>query len=177
MKRIGVLLLLLTLGTYAGGQTLDTVFIVVKAKKFRPSKYTMIMYERLDTLDASGRKTYVSRSYYFDNEQRILNSVRENDNITNPKKGTEVIYSFAQNKLSAVTIIPPRSKCKNCASRYFYANDTLVSKQENRHSEANSANFVQQAHYFQSKVPKNLPWGYFDDEVLIDGKRKKVKRL
>ena len=177
MKRLTVLMLLLTLGTCVRGQALDTVFIVVKTKKFNPSKYIMIMYETVDTVDASGKNIQMSRSYYFDNQQRMLNSVRENDNPRKPKNGTQVIYSIAQSKLSAVTIIPPRSTCRNCATRYYYSNDTLVSKQENRYTKADATVFVKQAHYFQSKVPRDLPWGYFDDEVLIDGKRKKVKRL
>ncbi|HVG13699.1 MAG TPA: hypothetical protein VM935_02025 [Chitinophagaceae bacterium] len=176
MKRIIFLLLLLTMGVYVGAQTMDTVRIVSNAKKFRPRENILIMFELMDTLDVSGKKTTVSRSYYFDNKSRMMSSVREYHNAAKPDVGTQVIYSFAKNKLSAVSVIPPKSMCRNCASRYFYSNDTIISKQENRYTNAHSANFIKQAHYFQSKVPHDLAWGHFDDEVIVNGKRKKLRR-
>ncbi|MGZ5135425.1 MAG: hypothetical protein ACXWCG_09750 [Flavitalea sp.] len=175
MKSITVLLLLLTLGTYVGAQSMDTVFIVKKARKFNPREHIMLMFELLDTVNASGKNITMSRSYYFDEQQRMISSVRENDNPRKPKKGTQVIYSFSQNKLRTVSVTPPKSTCRNCATIYYYSNDTLLSKQENRYTNANSAVFIKQAHYFQSKLPHDLPWGYFDDEVIINGKKKKLK--
>ena len=175
MKRITVLLLLLTIGTYISAQTMDTVLIVKKARKFRPGQHIMLMFEMLDTVDASGKKVSMSRSYYFDKQNRKISAVREYDNPRKPERGTQVIYSFAENKLTAVTVIPPKSTCRNCAARYYYSNDSLSSKQENRYSYANSANFIKQAHYFQSKLPRDLPWGFCEDEVIINGKRKKIK--
>ena len=176
MKRITVLFLLLTVGIYAGAQTLDTVRIVSKAKKFKPSEYILIMFELMDTVDVSGKNITLSRSYYFDNKDRMISSVRESHNPKKPDRGTQVIYSFAKNKLSAVTIVPPQSTCRNCATRYYYSNDTLSSKQENRITNVNPAIFIKQAHYFQSKLPQDLPWGFFDNEVIVNGKRKKVKK-
>lgn len=176
MKKIIVLFLILNLGTYAGAQTLDTVRIVSKAKKFKPSENILIMFELMDTVDASGKNITLSRSYYFDYKYRMITSVREYHNAKKPDRGTQVIYSFASNKLSAVTLIPPKSTCRNCETRYFYSNDTVLSKQENRYTNVNSATFIKQAHFFQSKLPHDLPWGYFDDEVIINGQRKKLKR-
>jgi hypothetical protein len=176
MKRITVLLLILTMGTYVRAQTLDTVRIVSEAKKFKPNQYILIMFELMDTLDASGKKITISRSYYYDKKVRKISSIRENHNPREPERGTQVIYSFANNNLTAVTIIPSQSTCRNCATRYFYSNDTLISKQENRYTNVNSENFINQAHFFQSKLPHDLPWGYFDDEVIINGKRKKIKK-
>lgn len=170
------MLLLLTIGTYVGAQTLDTVLIVKKARKFKPGENILIMFELLDTVDAVGKNITISRSFYFDKQNRTMSSVREYDNPKKPERGTQVIYSFAENKLRAITVIPPKSTCKNCPSRYYYSNDTLSSKQENSYTNANSANFIKQSHYFQSKVPHDLPWGFFDDEVLVNGKRKKLKR-
>lgn len=175
MKKITVLLLLLTVGTYVGAQSLDTVRIVSKARKFKPSEYILLMFEVMDTVDASGKKSTMSRSYYFDEKNRRISSVRENYNPKKPEKGTQVIYSFGVNKLSAVTVIPPRSTCRNCASRYFYTNDSLTSKQENGFTNANSATFLNQALSFLSKLPNDLPWGYFHDEVIVNGQRKKIK--
>lgn len=176
MKKITVLLLLVIMVTYADAQTLDTVTIVSKAKKFKPGEYHLLMFELKDTVDASGNKITMSRAYYFDKQNRMLSSVREYDNPQNPEKGTQVIYSFGANKLASVTVTPPRSTCKNCAARYYYTNDTLVSKQENGYINAHSADFLKQAHYFQSKLPTQLPWGYFDNEVIVNGKRKKIKK-
>ena len=176
MKRITVLLLLLVLGTYGGAQTLDTVFIVAKARKFDRHEYIMLMFELLDTVDASGKNINMSRSYYFDKQRRMISSIRENDNPRKPQRGTQVIYSFSDNKLTAVTVIPPKSTCKNCASRYYYSNDTLLSKQENRYTNIDSGIFINQAHFFQSKLPHDLPWGFFEDEVIVNGERKKLKR-
>ena len=78
MKSIIILLLLLTLGTYVGAQKLDTILIVQKARKFKPSEHILIMFEILDTVDASGKNITMSRSYYFDKQRRKISSVREN---------------------------------------------------------------------------------------------------
>ena len=175
MKRISLLLLLLTIGTYLHAQTMDTVLIVKKARKFKPREHILLMFELLDTLDATGKKISMSRSYYFDKQQRKISSVREYDNPRKPERGTQVVYSFSANKLTAVTVIPSRSTCRNCASQYYYYNDSLMSKQENHYKNPNPGIFINQAHYFQSKVPNDLPWGFFDDEVIVNGKMKKLK--
>jgi len=175
MRKIIVLLLLLAAGTYAGAQTMDTMLIVQKARKFKPGEHIMLMFEVLDTVDVLGLKSTMSRSYYFDKTNRTISSVRENSNPRKPKKGREVIYSFAANKLTSVTVIPPRSTCKNCATQYYYSNDSLTSKQENQYTNINSAIFITQAHHFQSKLPHDLPWGHFDNEVIVNGKRKSIR--
>lgn len=176
MKKIRVLLLLLTVGTCAGAQTLDTVTVVSKARKFKPGEHILLMFELFDTVNASGQKITMSRAYYFDKQNRMLSSVREYDNPNKPAKGTQVIYSFGRNKLASVAVIPPPSACRNCTSRYYYSNDSLSSKQEHGYTKANPADFIQQAHYFQSKLPEQLPWGHFNNEVLVNGKRKQLKR-
>ena len=175
IKKLTILMLLLSVGTYVGAQTLDTVRIVSKAKKFAPSKHILLMFELIDTVDASGKNTAMSRSYYFDERNRKISSVREYYNPRKPAKGTQVIYSFGVNKLTAVTVIPPKFTCRNCASRYYYSNDSLSSKEENGHTNVNSAIFIEQAHYFQAKLLQDLPWGIFDDEVIVNGKKKKIK--
>jgi hypothetical protein len=176
MKRITVLLFLITAGTYVAAQTMDTVRIVKKARKFRSNEHILIMFELLDTVDAGGQKFSMSRSYYFDKQRRTVSSIREYDNPRKPDKGRQVIYSFGDNKLTAVTVIPARATCKNCTSQFYYLNDSLLSKEENQYTNANSAIFIKQAHYFLTKVPKDLPWGFFDDEVLVNGKKKKLKK-
>jgi len=175
IKKLTVLMLLLFLGTYVGAQTLDTVRIVSKAKRFAPSKHILLMFELIDTVDASGKNTSMSRSYYFDQRNRSISSVREYYNPKKPARGTQVIFSFGANKLTAVTVIPPKSTCRNCASTYYYSNDSLSSKQENGHTNVNSAIFIKQAHDFQAKLPQDLPWGVFDDEIIVNGKRMKIR--
>lgn len=176
MKKISFLLLLLAVGTYADAQTLDTVVLVSKARKFTPSEHILLSFEIMDTVDASGKKITMSRSYYFDERNRMISSVRENYNPKKPKRGTQVIYSFGANKLASVTVIPPKSTCRNCETRYYYFQDSLLSKQENRYTNVNSAIFIKQAYYFQSKLPHDLPWGFFNDEVFVNGVKKKIKR-
>jgi hypothetical protein len=176
MKRTTVLLFLLAAGTYVAAQTMDTFLIVQKARKFKPNEHILLMFEVLDTLDASGKNITLSRSYYFDKQNRMISSVREYDNPKKPKKGTQVIYSFAQNKLTAVTVIPPKSTCRNCSSQYYYSNDSVLSKQENHYTKSDPIVFTKQAQFFQSKLPRDLPWGYFDDEVIVNGKMKKLKK-
>ncbi|MDB5196071.1 MAG: hypothetical protein JWP88_441 [Flaviaesturariibacter sp.] len=168
--------LLFILPLFSAAQTLDTVTIISKARKFMPSEHILLMFEIMDTIDASGKNSTMSRSYYFDKRNRMVSSVRENYNPRKPKKGTQVIYSFGVNKLASVTVIPSKSTCRNCETRYYYFNDSLLSKQGKGYANANPAVFITQAHYFQSKLPHDLPWGYFDDEVLVNGQRKKVKK-
>ena len=117
----------------------------------------------------------MSRSYYFDERNRRISSVREYYNPNKPKKGTQVIYSFGVNKLTAVTVIPPKSKCANCASRYYYSNDSLSSKEEGVYTNTNPAIFIKQANHFQSKLPRDLPLALFDGEVIVNGKRREIK--
>jgi len=155
---------------------MDTVLIVQKARKFKPREHILMMFELFDTLNTDGKKMSMCRSYYFDKQQRKISSVREYDNPKKPDKGNQVVYSFASNKLTSVTVIPSRSTCRNCASQYYYSNDSLLSKQENHFKSPNPAIFLEQAHYFQSKVPKELPWGFFEDEILVNGKMKKIKK-
>ena len=176
MKKIVILFLLIAVGLFAGAQTMDTVRIVSKAKKFKPSEHILLMFEVVDTVDASGSKMPMSRSYYFSERNRTIGSVREYHNPKKPEKGTQVIYTFGANKLSAVTVIPPRSTCRNCASRYYFSNDSLVSKQENGYTSTNTASFISQGHNFLSKIPADLPWGYFNDEVIVNGQKKKIKK-
>lgn len=175
-KYITIFLVLLFSASFAGAQTtLDTVFIINKAKRFSPSQHILLMFEVLDTVDASGKKTTMSRSYFFDKNNRTISSVREYYNPKKPRKGKQVIYSYGANKLASVTVVPPRSECRNCESRYFFTNDTIVSKQENSSSKINPSIFASQALFFQAKLPQDLPWGYFNDEVIVNGKKKRIK--
>jgi hypothetical protein len=176
MKRITVLLMLLIAGTCVSAQMMDTVLIVQKARKFNASEHILLMFEVLDTLDAVGRNVTISRSYYFDEKQRIISSVREYDNPQRPEKGTQVIYTFVKNKLSAVTVTPPKSSCKNCASEYYFSGDKLLAKRESVYTSFNPEVFIWKAQYFKAKLPDELPWGYFKNEVLVNGKMKKLKR-
>ena len=176
MKKIIIVLFLLAIGTYCNAQTLDTVVLVSKAKKFKAGDHILVSFEIMDTLDASGKKVTVSRSYYFDQDNRTISSVREYYNPKKPEKGLQVIYSFGANKLTSVMVVPPASTCKNCASHYYFLNDAVSSKQEKGYTHPDPALFVKQAHSFQSRLPHDLPWGFFDDEVFVNGVKKKIKK-
>ena len=174
MKKLAILIILFTIVTSAGAQTLDTVFITNKTKKFQSDEHMLLSFEIIDTVDVTGKKIIMSRSYYFGSSSRSISSVREYYNPNNPEKGIQVIYSFGANKLASVTVIPAKSTCRDCATRYYYLNDTLISKQGNI-THANSENFVKQAKKFRSRLPGDLPWGFFNNEVFVDGERKKIK--
>lgn len=175
MKRILTVLLLLTVGNSVSAQTMDTVLIVQKARKFNARQHILLMFELLDTVDAFGKNVTLSRSYYFDKKQRMISSVRQYENPRKPERGTQVIYSFAANKLTAVTVIPSKSTCTDCASEYHFSGDTLLTKKEGIYTHADPGIFLRQAQYFQSRLPSSLPWGYFEDEVLVNGKMKKLR--
>lgn len=170
-------LLLITVVTSLSAQTMDTVQIVQKARKFKAGEHILLMFELLDTLNSSGRNVTISRSYYFGKKQRMISSIREYDNPKKPERGTQVIYSFAANKLTAVTVIPPKSTCTSCASEYYFSGDTLLTKNERIYTHFDPETFIRQSHYFLSKLPSSLPWGYFDDEVIVNGKMKKLKHV
>lgn len=162
--------------TLLRAQTMDTVLIVQKAKKFKPGEHIKLMFEVLDTVDAFGKTVSFSRSYYFDKKHRTISSVREYHNPRKPKKGTQVIYDFVKNKLATVTVILPKSACRNCASEYYFVGDSLLLKKETVYTNPDPIAFVKQAHYFQSKLPSHLPWGYFEDEVMVNGKQKRLRQ-
>jgi hypothetical protein len=167
--------LLFMAGTYLSAQPMDTVHIVQKARKFKSREHILLVFEVLDTLDAMGSKVTISRSFYFDEKQRMISSVREYDSPKRPAKGTQLIYTFVKNQLAVVTVTPPKSSCKNCASVYYFSGDTLLTKRESVYTNADPEMFIRKAQYFQAKLPRELPWGYFEDEVLVNGKMKKLK--
>jgi hypothetical protein len=175
MKPILVVLMLLITGTYVNAQMMDTVLIIQKARKFNASKNILLMLEVLDTVDPIGRHVTISRSYYFDEKKRMISSVREYDNPERPEKGIQVTYSFVKNQLSAVTVTPPKSSCNNCSSEYYFSGDKVLAKRESVYTTATPEIFIGKAQYFKAKLPDELPWGYFDNEVLVNGKMKKLK--
>ena len=176
MKRILFFLLLVILGTQMKAQTLDTVRLVQKARKFRASENILLMFEVQDTVDAKGKKMSYSRSYYFDEKRRMLSSVREYHNPGRPEKGTQVIYSFSENKLRSVTVIPSRSACRNCSSEYFFSDDS-VRKNEREYKTSNPNDFISKANAFRAKLPTELPWGFFENEIMVNGEMKKLKAM
>jgi hypothetical protein len=174
MKPIIFFLLLLIASPSLEAQLLDTVRIVHKPPKFKARKHILMRFEKLDTIDVRGQTITISRSYYFDKKQRMISSVRQYDNPKKPANGTQVIYSFAKNHLTAVIVIPPRKTCLNCASEYYFSGDTLFTKRERVYKSPDPGAFLLQAYSFRSKFPPYLPWGYFEDEVLVNGKMKRL---
>jgi hypothetical protein len=176
MKQLMFFILLCLPGILIHAQRLDTILIVQKAKKIKPRKHILLMFELLDSLDRNGRKTSITRSYYFDKKQRLISTVREFYNPKRPDKGRQVVYTFSRNRLATVTVTPPKSECRNCTSEYHYSGGTLLTKNEKAHTHANSQYFIEQSRYFLSKLPTHLPWGHFEDEVIVKGRMRKSRR-
>ncbi|RYY85113.1 MAG: hypothetical protein EOO15_17825, partial [Chitinophagaceae bacterium] len=121
---------LIFLATQLSAQTIDTVFVQGKTKKFVEGKFYLILFEKVDTLDVDGTKTQFSRSFYFDKKNRMISSVREYSNPSKPARGTQVVYSFWQNRLTKVTVTPSRKNCLECSSEYYFSGDSLSGKIE-----------------------------------------------
>src|SRR5215213_5599394 len=118
MKQITVLLLLITAWTCISAQQFETKHADSIANNFRPKKNILVLFEKLDTTNTSGRKSMFSRSYYFDEKQRTISSVREYENSINPGSGGQVIYTFTDSNLAKVTVIPSMSDCIYCSGEY-----------------------------------------------------------
>ena len=175
MKYLTALTLLLIGWIASAAQQCEMAHIDNISNDFKVSKSILVMFEKLDTFDADDNKFRISRSYYFDEKQRKLNTVREYENCLKPKKGLRITYTFIDSRLAKVMVIPPRSKCKNCTSEYYYSADTLLAKKETCYMSSDPEAFISQSHFFQSKLPPCLAWGYFQNEVILNGKMKKAK--
>ena len=175
MKQTMVLLLLFVSRTYTEAQQFNTSDVDRLAREFRTRKHILLRYEMLTNIDSTGRSFAVSRFYYFDKKQRILSSVQEFHDPMNPQEGRRVIYTFKESHLVKVTDIPAREDCINCLNEYYYSADSLVFKKERGSSVNNTNLYLEQATAFRSHVPYHLPWGHFQDEVLVNGKMRKVR--
>src|SRR5215217_3162940 len=109
MKRGIFLLMLITTLTQLSAQR--TVRIDHIARHFKANKHILMLFEQLDTADASGRKFTISRSYYFDEKNRMISTVQEFENQADPNMGPRVTYTYDQNQLAKVTVIPSKAQC------------------------------------------------------------------
>ncbi|RYZ45179.1 MAG: hypothetical protein EOP49_25675 [Sphingobacteriales bacterium] len=175
MKKI-LLIAAVLFANRSDAQILDTVRVQGPARKFREDKNTLIIFETVDSTDANGAKAKFSRGFYFDKKRRTLSSVREYSNPSNPARGTQVVYNFGLNRLTKVSVTPSVKVCRNCSSEYYFSGDTLTSKSEKVYRSSDPLAFVSQANAFRSRVPDSLAWGYFNDEKIINGKKKKTAR-
>ena len=105
----------------------------------------------------------------------MISNIREYYNPLKPAKGLRVIYTYKENQLRSVVMIPPKSQCTGCSSEYYFDFDTLVTKKERLYKKIDAGIFVNQSHSFQASLPSYLPWGYFQEEILVNGKMKKNK--
>jgi hypothetical protein len=176
MKETILLIVFLPVFSTLHAQVMDTVRINYKPKKFNAKEHILLMFETFDTTDADGKKNTIGRYYYFDKKQRIISSVREYYNFRKREHGRQVFYTFGKGQLVRVTVIPPKSLCEKCASEYFFSGDTISFKKEFLYSNDYPKLFLAQARYFQSKLPRYLPWGYFEEEVIVNGKMKRLRR-
>src|SRR5215207_8773677 len=173
MKRGIFLLMLITTLTHLSAQ--NTVRIDHIPRHFKANKHILMLFEQLDTADASGRKFTISRSYYFDEKNRMISAVQEFENQVDPDMGTRVTYTFDQSRLAKVTVLPSKVQCRKCESQYYFVGDTLLLKKEISYKSSNPDSFVLQAQYFKMQLPAQLPWGHFQNEVFRNGKRKTIR--
>src|SRR5215213_7419530 len=106
MKRGIFLLMLITTLTQLSAQ--NTVRIDHIARHFKTNKHILMLFERLDTADASGTKYTINRSYYFDEKNRMISTVQEFENQADFNMGARVTYTYDQSRLAKVTVLPSK---------------------------------------------------------------------
>jgi hypothetical protein len=141
-------------------------------RKLRPNKQILVMFEKFDTTETPVKKYTISRSYYFDRKNRKISYVASDKTEGKNKKGERTIYAFSENQLVTVTIVPPKWECRKCKTEYFYRDGVVTGKIERNYRFDNPERFVADAMWFKSKLPGYLPWGYFQNEVIVSGKMK-----
>ena len=117
-------------------------FIDSLASKFKSCKTVLLFSELRDTADDQSGKKYSQRnSYYYDfvhkelryievyefedllKSRRIEKTFRKKRDIPS---STHIIFSFFENKLVKVKLIPPKVQCEKCFEEYYYVNDMII---------------------------------------------------
>ena len=72
MKQIFFLLALVSSVMLVKAQTMDTVFVYQKPRSFKAREHILIMYETVNVIEPTGNGITLSRSYYFDKKNLII---------------------------------------------------------------------------------------------------------
>jgi hypothetical protein len=140
--------------------------------KLKLKNQFLVRFEKFDTTETPGKTFTISRSYYFDGKNRTIRYVETDKTQDKKKKGERRIYTFSENQLINATIIPPKSECRKCGGEYYYWDGHLIGKKEMNFNFDHPETFVTNAMWLKPKVPDFLPWGHFQNEVLVNGQMK-----
>jgi hypothetical protein len=169
LKLIITVRLLISLCEMLGAQKINTSEMGNINRKIKFKKQILVMFERFDTTLTPGKTFTISRSYYFDSKNRKISYVESDKTQDKKAKGERTIYAFSENELINVTILPPKSECRKCGGKYFFRDGQVIAKNEINFTFDHPERFVTDALWFKSMVPAFLPWGHFQNEVLVNG--------
>jgi hypothetical protein len=134
-----------------------------RLQKAKPRQQWLMRYEKVDTTDSrTGRKFTVSRAYYFNKAQRQLQTVHIQEVDT--RRGLEATFTFYNNQLTQVLVIPPRSECRRCRKEYYFLGNKLHSSNDTHELLEKERAYIQEASFLKGKMPDKLEWGYFEWE-------------
>ena len=160
-----ITVILVVLSTHAQVQSVQ--FIDSLAARTDPYKTILLFTEFRDTTDDQTGQSYTQRnSYYFDRVHKELRYIEVFDFDKAVKKNkterafrkkrqipssTHITYTFFDNKLVKVGIIPSTTQCKQCSAEYYFANDILISKREQNVLEL-KRNFMSDATFYLTRL-------------------------
>jgi hypothetical protein len=132
-------------------------------EKAKPHQQWLMRFEKVDTTDSrTGRKFSVSRSYYFNKARRQLQTVQIQE--VNKRHGLAMTYSFYDNKLTKVTVTPPRSECRKCSKSYYFWNNKLHISNDTSDLKEKAHAYIKEAAFLKNKMPDKLEPCYFEWE-------------
>jgi hypothetical protein len=149
------------------GQVQSVEFIDSLDTQTDPYKTILLFTELRDSTDDQTGQTYTQRnSYYLDwvhhelryieaydfdkkvNKHKTERAFRRNKRIP---ASTHIKYTFFDNKLVKVGIIPSERQCSQCSAEYYFASDMLISKREQNVAEI-KRNFMSEATFYLTRL-------------------------
>jgi hypothetical protein len=163
MKILSLTALLLLTMVSAISQDAGTGSRSHRLQKAKSRQQWLMRYEKVDTTDSrTGRKFTVSRAYYFNKARRQLQTVHIQEVDT--RRGLETTFSFYNNQLTHVLVIPPRSECRRCRKEYYFFENKLHSSNDTHDLQEKARVYTKEAAFLKNRMPDKLEWGYFEWE-------------
>jgi len=135
-----------------------------------PQKTILLFTEFRDTIDNRTGQMYTQRnSYYFDWVHHELCYIEAYDFDRKVKKhkterafkrekqipsSTHIKYTFFDDKLVKVGIIPSARQCNQCSAEYYFASDVLILEKEQNVFES-KRNFISDATFYLTRLQIN----------------------
>jgi len=158
-------ILLVALSSHAQAQSLQ--FIDSLDTQTDPQKTILLFTEFRDTVDDQTGHSYTQRSsYYFDWVHHELRYIETYDFDKRVKKrqterafrrnkqirsSTHIKYTFFDNKLAKVGIIPSPRQCSQCSAEYYFSSDIWISKKEQNVADL-KRNFMSDTIYYLTRL-------------------------